>query len=228
MGALRWGIPQQITIELAKLNGSSLFIETGTFQGNTTRWAASCFDKVYTIERAEILYRRHSEELSKIEGVTPLLGDSAVVLPQVVSEIGDQSAVFWLDGHWSGGVTAGEGDECPLMEELACLAGREEDIILIDDARLFLCAPPLPHQATEWPTVPDILNAFPDRSGKFVQIVDDVIFIIPDKEPLRSSLVKYAQERSTEVWNERKRANTTPVIRLKNYLSQMKRKIAKG
>ena len=35
------GIPQKITVDLARLNNSTIFIETGTFYGGTTRWASN-------------------------------------------------------------------------------------------------------------------------------------------------------------------------------------------
>ncbi|MBA2620032.1 MAG: hypothetical protein H0U87_02405 [Acidobacteria bacterium] len=145
MGIVNMGVPEQIVIDLARLNDSTIFVETGTFQGDTTKWAANYFETVHTIERAESLYKRHSAELAQIKGVNPHFGDSRDILRQIVKDIGERSAIFWLDGHWSGGETAGETDECPLLGELACISNRTEDIILIDDARLFLCAPPLPH-----------------------------------------------------------------------------------
>ncbi len=203
MGIVTLGIPQQIVIELARLNASTVFVETGTFHGSTTRWAANHFELVHTIERMETLYREHCGELSQIKGVIPHLGDSRDILPRIVGEIRAQRAVFWLDGHWSGTGTFGESDECPLLEELACLASRTKDIILIDDARLFLSAPPLPHNPSQWPTISDIVDALPASAGKpFVQIVDDVIFIVPNEDALRNHLVDYAQGRSNEFWGE--------------------------
>jgi hypothetical protein len=109
--------------------------------------------------------------------------------------------VVWLDGHWSGGHTAGAGDECPLLEELSCLKDREQDLILIDDARLFLCAPPRPHAPSQWPTISDLVGELLKfRRLPFVQIVDDVIFAIPDDAALTRVLVEYAQTRSDEFW----------------------------
>ena len=203
MGIVTLGIPQQIVIELARLNGSTIFVETGTFHGGTTRWASNFFEIVHTIERAESLYNLHSNELAQIKGVIPHLGDSRDILPQIVRNIRGQRAVYWLDGHWSGGETAGEYDECPLLDELACLSSRTEDIILIDDARLFLCAPPPPHNPSQWPSISDIVNVLPASAKKpFVQIVDDVIFIVPNQDAIRNRLVGYAQRRSNDFWEE--------------------------
>ncbi len=196
MGLVTQGIPQQITMDLARLGGATVFVETGTFRGDTARWAAGHFQFVHTIERAEGLYNRHRDELARVSGVTPHLGDSRAVLPQLLREIHAQKALYWLDGHWSGGETAGQSDECPLLDELACLSERAEDIILIDDARLFLCAPPLPHDAAQWPTLPDIIDALPAAMHKpFVQIIDDVIFIVPRADSLRDRLISYARSR---------------------------------
>ncbi|MDD8018876.1 MAG: hypothetical protein PHP42_10925 [Bacteroidota bacterium] len=204
MGIVTLGPSSDILLKLAKLNGATVFVETGTFRGETTRWASKYFDTVFTIERAESIYNLHSAELSKLKGVKPLLGDSRTVLPKVVAEIKDRKSIFWLDGHWSGGETAGADDECPVLNELAILSGRKNDIILIDDARLFLSAPPQPHKPAEWPTIVEIIDAMSEREARpFIQIIDDIIFIIPDKEPLKSILVKYAQERSIPFWTKK-------------------------
>jgi hypothetical protein len=201
MGIVTMGIPQEITIELARINGSTTFVETGTYTGGTTRWASQHFDSVHTIERAENLYKKYGVPLSQLRGVTPHLGDSRRILPEILEALGDRTAVFWLDGHWSGGETAGEHDECPLLDELGCLSDRSADIILIDDARLFLCAPPLPHDPAQWPTIVEIVQALPASGrGHFVQVVDDVIFAVPKRDALTNCLVDYAQGRSNQFW----------------------------
>ncbi len=229
MGIVALGIPEQIVIDLARLSGAATFVETGTFHGGTTRWAAKHFETVHTIERAENLYNLHSRELAQIKGVKPHLGDSRTVLPQIIKDFdGGQRAVYWLDGHWSGGETAGELDECPLLDELACLSNRAEDIILIDDARLFLCAPPLPHNPSQWATVPEILDALSFESAKsFIQIIDDVIFIIPNDESIRDCLVEYAQRRANDFWAEfgklQRGQSSSAGTRLMNFLSRIGR-----
>jgi hypothetical protein len=228
MGIVTMGVPQEITVELARLRGATVFVETGTFHGGTTRWASRHFDIVHTIERAEKLYHMHSNELSRIKGVTPHFGDSRNILPKIVRDIPDQRAVFWLDGHWSGGETAGEDDECPLLEELACLSSRTEDIFLIDDARLFLGAPPLPYNPSQWPTISNIINVLPTSAKKqFVQIVDDVIFIVPSEDALRNCLVEYAQNRANDFWNLHR---NTPSLksRLKTLSSRIRSRLKTG
>ncbi|MCW5625493.1 MAG: hypothetical protein KIT73_12325 [Burkholderiales bacterium] len=197
MGIVNMGPEAQITLDLAALAGISAFVETGTYVGNTTRWAAANFASVFTIERSETLHREYAPALQALGNVEPLLGDSRVKLPQVLARLGRRPAVFFLDGHWSGGPTSGADDECPLLAELQFLNEREGDVLLIDDARLILSAPPLPHDADQWPTIADVaevLSAGIQR--RFVQIVDDVIYVVPDVPELRQRLIAHARARA--------------------------------
>ena len=65
-------------------------------------------------------------------------GDSATVLPQIVSALSGP-ALFWLDAHYSGGITARGAIDTPIVEELRCILGRDRHrhVVLIDDARCF-------------------------------------------------------------------------------------------
>lgn len=197
MGSVSMGIPQEIILDLAHMLQSTIFVETGTYKGDTTRWAAKHFKTVHTIERATGLYNEFSPVLSALPQVTCHLGDSRDILPQIANQLNERSAVIWLDGHWSGGETAGSKDECPLLDELMCLSNRTNDIILIDDARLFLRAPPLPHQADQWPTIMEIANSLNQRREKpFVQIINDIIIAVPDNPNIRARMIEYARESS--------------------------------
>ncbi len=199
MGSVTSGIPRSIVSELAQLSGAKTFVETGTFQGATTRWATEVFDQIHTIELSSTLYEKYHVELERLPGVHTHQGDSSIVLRDVVSQLDEQPTLYWLDGHWSGGETAGESAECPIMQELDSIQQREQDLILIDDARLFLCAPPKPHKPEHWPTIAEIAARF-DLNQRFVQIIDDVIFIVPNTESLRRALIRPAQsvgERAT-------------------------------
>jgi hypothetical protein len=195
MGTINQGVPADITLKLSRLSGARTFVETGTFKGRSARWAAQHFEKVVTIEGSKELFDEHGGALKAIQNVEPLFGDSRAILPSIVEKIGP--AVFWLDAHWSSGKTFGQGDECPLLEELAVLSTRQGDIVLIDDARLFLHAPPEPHDADDWPTVADIIHAF-DRwtHPPHIQIIDDVIFAVPAN--LRDVLNQHARRPTAE------------------------------
>lgn len=195
------GFPSRIALALSRIASVTHFVETGTYLGGTTRWASANFRKVYTIERSEQLYAAHQAGLRSLGNVEPMLGDSKVVLRKILPDLHTQPALFWLDGHWSGAETAGLGDECPLLGELALLSGRTDDIVFIDDARLFLSAPPLPHDPRQWPTVAEVVAALSAGARRpFIQIVDDAIISIPDTPALRECLTAYAQERAGIYW----------------------------
>jgi hypothetical protein len=211
MGVVRLGPPFEIITELAALGGITRFVETGTFFGGTARTASQHFEQVYTIEKADGLYQKYHRELRAVGNVEPLLGDSKTVLPQVVALLANAPAVFWLDGHWSGGETAGADDECPVLAELAALSGRGRDIVLIDDARLFLSAPPAPHDAAQWPTMLDISAALLGWATRpFVQVIDDVIFISPRDERIKTRLIDYGRARAPAFWHAFEKGRAIP------------------
>ncbi len=83
------------------------------------------------------------------------------------------------------------------MTELGCLLERPHDLILIDDARLFLAAPPAPHKPEQWPTIADICRLF--DADRYVQVIHDVIFLVPDQPALRQALIDYARSSATSV-----------------------------
>ncbi|MCH7812850.1 MAG: hypothetical protein IID40_02395, partial [Planctomycetes bacterium] len=145
MGQVYMGPPQELVRRLQEACGLTQFIETGTYQGHTARWAATCFDRVVTIEYAKVLWEAATAKWGGLTNVEFVWGDSRRLLRSLVPGL-SRPAVFWLDAHWSGGDTYGEGDECPLLAELEIILGcRMGHLILIDDARLFTAAPPPPH-----------------------------------------------------------------------------------
>lgn len=69
MGLITAGIPQEISLALAELGTARVFVETGTFRGETTRWASAHFESVHTIERAEALHAEASQALAAFSNV---------------------------------------------------------------------------------------------------------------------------------------------------------------
>jgi hypothetical protein len=68
--------------------------------------------------------------------------------------------MFWLNGHWSGGQTYGENDECPLIEEIGEInMSTDTHFLFIDAARLFTSPPPLPHHIERWPSIDKVIEA---------------------------------------------------------------------
>ncbi len=124
---------------------TTIFVETGTFLGDTTAALVPTSKRLYTIELSEELHARAKKRFAAEPKVSLALGDSGDVLPAILKEI-DEPALFWLDGHYSatfdyhGEVfTTPKGKlETPIMAELKLvLASRFPHVILIDDARDF-------------------------------------------------------------------------------------------
>jgi hypothetical protein len=158
-------------------------VETGTFKGTTTKWASACFGTVHTVELSDYLFNQVKDILLAKGNITPWLGNSRDILPLILQNE-QRDIIFWLDGHYSGGMTAGEADPCPLLDELEIILQRNNnDIILIDDSRLM-------GWERGYPTIVDIC-AQVRQKGRFIQIFDDVICIVPDKQEYKDAIVKY-------------------------------------
>jgi len=130
-------IKVRAVLDSARRHNIQVLVETGTCLGETVRKCRRRFQRIYTIELSEQLAAEAARRLANYSHVQVLQGDTADVLPQVVGQL-DGPAVFWLDAHYSGGITARGPTECPLERELRAIAsgGRADHVILIDDARL--------------------------------------------------------------------------------------------
>ncbi len=114
------------------------FIETGTFYGQTTRFASKIFKKVVSIEIYEPLFLLNKESFLKYLNVEILFGDSKHKLEDAIKTT-NGSTLFWLDGHYSGdGTGIGEG-VCPILKEIGTIKKYcdRSFIIIVDDRRLF-------------------------------------------------------------------------------------------
>jgi hypothetical protein len=115
-----------------------IFVETGTYLGETTNLAKDMFQFVHTIEIKKDLFERARALFSQYLNVKCHLGDSSVLLEDICKSL-DKSTCFWLDGHWSAGITGKGKKSVPLYEELHIIMKycSQECVILIDDCRLF-------------------------------------------------------------------------------------------
>jgi hypothetical protein len=187
MGAITFGIPKKLVLRLKDIFQIDVFVETGTFKGETTSWAAGNFGKVYTVEFSSVLYDTAFKRLSKYQNVKCYFGSSTKRLPEILSQL-NETAIFWLDAHWCGGITYGAGEECPLLNEIALIIQQNENhIIIIDDARLFLKPPSRFHSGDQWPGMDEIIGLLSKRSGFYTFSSEDVIASMPiaGKEKLK-------------------------------------------
>lgn len=167
-------IPSNILEHLRRQHGLVYFVETGTAGGATATLMAPLFEKVWTVELLDSSATAAEERLRRFPNVTVRRGGSPEFLRWVMPLL-DKPALIWLDAHWCGGQRL--GPECPLLEELDAIGGLSGgNVILIDDARLFVKPPPPPHRPEEWPTLKDIKEKVKDW-GVRVDVLADVILI---------------------------------------------------
>lgn len=152
---------------LAAKHGLRTLVETGTCLGGTAYALRNDFDRIITIELDPALHARAARRLAPCRHIRALQGDSAALLPGVLREL-DAPALFFLDGHYSGGITARGAVVTPVVEELRCiLADPERHVIVVDDARLF-------DGSDDYPTVPAVREM---AKGRAVEQHTDLLVI---------------------------------------------------
>lgn len=159
------------------------FVETGTCDGRTAQFASLIFDRVWTIEVDPA--KHHDASVGLLQGVgnvQQVLGDSAVVLPKILDEIGDRPTMLYIDAHWCGGERCTK-TECPIVAEMLALRPRFEaginDVVIVDNASMFLTKPLPPHRADDWPHISEVVAALRPLGAirPFIQLVGDQLYI---------------------------------------------------
>lgn len=115
-----------------------VFIESGSFFGDGIEAALQAgFKEVYSIELSPHLHEHCKNRFLSNPHVHLYEGDSAVVLKEILNQLDDR-ATFWLDGHYSEGITAKGKTHSPILQELEQIAAHpiKSHTILIDDIRL--------------------------------------------------------------------------------------------
>lgn len=138
-------VKQNTLRTIAQQYGLKVLVETGTYLGDMVEAMKTVFDRIYSIELSTYLYQKARQRFRRQPKITILQGDSATELKHVVEHL-DEPALFWLDGHYSAGVTAKGRKDTPVLEELGHILNSRQDkhIILIDDAHLFGADPAYP------------------------------------------------------------------------------------
>jgi hypothetical protein len=195
LGAVTFSIDTDLVSRLKKSLPLNLFVETGTFHGDTTFSLIPYFDRLITIEFSEPLCIEAKARFNRNANVEVLHGSSPEVLEKLRPIFDESPALFWLDAHWCvANDTAGELSQCPLLFELRAIGAlHAESVILIDDARLFLAPPIAPHEVSHWPRLHQIIDDLIALSPVHeIMIVNDVIAFYPKR--IIQTMNKYAQD----------------------------------
>lgn len=131
-------VKRNVVIGYGQRYSIRVLIETGTFTGEMVEACRSHFNRIYSIELDSALADAAKLRFGHFAQISILEGDSALVLFKVLDEI-SEPAIFWLDAHFSGGITALGKSWSPVLRELeAILCHRVRGhVVLIDDARGF-------------------------------------------------------------------------------------------
>ncbi len=188
MGAIHFSVDAAFIGVLKAALPLDIFVETGTFSGDTTAAVQSMFSDIYTIELSG---KYHEQVLDRFQGIPhihPILGDSATVLKKLAPSLHGRSVLYFLDAHWCVAEnTAGEASQCPLLQEIEAIGYlNANSLVIIDDARLFLSPPLAPHEISQWPGFHEVLSALQKLgSDHQVSVINDQIVYYPEAiEPI--------------------------------------------
>jgi len=116
------------------------WVETGTYMGDTTSALSQVAKMVYSIEPEPTLFSKAEQRFSNTSNVKIINGVSEDVLPRLLPTL-NGDVCFWLDGHYSAGITFKGPQDTPIIEELSAieknLVRMSNFVVMIDDVRCF-------------------------------------------------------------------------------------------
>jgi hypothetical protein len=129
---------QKVVEEYARKFQLAVLVETGTNMGVMVSAMKDNFREIISIELGMSLFRRARRKFKRFGHIRILQGDSAQVLESLLPTLHER-CLFWLDAHYSGGITAKGSQETPIVRELMQVLAHPVPghVILIDDARCF-------------------------------------------------------------------------------------------
>jgi hypothetical protein len=157
-------------------------VETGTYQGCTTRALAAMVPMVHTIEIDPGMFAESGQRLADVPNVRRYHGASPDVLPGLLPQV-KKPALYYLDAHWNGNY--------PLPQEVEFIAIHDpQPVILMHDMQVpghpELHADPQPNGSPycfEWvrPALEKIRGPwrhYYNAEAEGLQI--GVLFVVPD------------------------------------------------
>ena len=155
---------------------NDVFIETGTYQGDTIYHVLNNNiykpSKLISLELSEIFYNNCKQRFNTYPNIDIYHANSKYDLYNIIQNINSQ-ITFWLDSHWSGVPDVGCDKEtlCPILYELEQIKNHhiKTHTIMIDDIRLM--------DNHHFPvTLPEIVNKIYEINPNYtIKYYDDFI-----------------------------------------------------
>jgi hypothetical protein len=199
MGAVDFSIDTKLVECLRQALPISVFVETGTCDGEAIARVRELFDEIHSVELADGYYALAADRFADDPHVRLYHGDSSDVLGSLRPALEEKGVLYWLDAHWCvADETAGKHSQCPILRELEALVRLNEDsVVLIDDARLFLATPPHPHEASDWPRFQQVLERLRVLGPAHeLMVINDVIVFFP--VVARAAVSEHAQSHAID------------------------------
>jgi len=149
------------------------FVETGTYLGDTLGYIAKSGVRCTSIELSRELYEAAQKRFIGYKNVRLVQGDSGHRIPELLKEI-NKPVLFWLDGHYSSGITASAKTHTPISAELQAILSHsvKKHVILIDDARCF-------DGRNDYPRLEDLLRVIREEGSYSAEVSADIIRLVP-------------------------------------------------
>jgi hypothetical protein len=131
------------SIFLEHSDKESVWIETGTYRGTSTKFLAQNNKFIHTIEAEKGFYSQTKIKLLNegIQNISFNLGTSENLLEEIIQTINNEILCIWLDAHFSGAGTYKGEQDTPIINELEVIekyiSKFKRISILIDDIREF-------------------------------------------------------------------------------------------
>ena len=167
-------VKETLIKEYARAFNTRILVETGTYLGDMVYAMRKSFSRILSFELDQALYEQACKRFAADDHIEIIHGDSGQLLADYLTKI-NEPCLFWLDGHYSGGITARGELDTPIKRELEHVFAHPigGHVILIDDARCFT-------GQNDYPTLEELQRYVSERTqgGQF-SLEDDVIRIHP-------------------------------------------------
>jgi hypothetical protein len=163
---------QKVIEKYAKQYSCTTLIETGTYLGDTIYSQKNNFTNIISIELSSRFFKAARTRFKKYSHIRICFGNSGELLPEIMPGIRNRSLI-WLDGHYSGRLTARGDTESPVFKELDAIFNNNEllHVILIDDARLFI-------GKRDYPTIDELEACVKEHNSNYKLGTESDIIVI--------------------------------------------------